>query len=132
MPIYQTQLTSMTSGGARKCGALILVLFLASIGLILKAKFPGAPGIDPAVGHNLTKSLLAQSMGSALAGLSELPKEMDLHVNGQNKRVSVEYTFHEGLQEAMEGHFRTYRPDYGAFVALDAASGRVLSMVSFT
>jgi cell division protein FtsI/penicillin-binding protein 2 len=32
----------------------------------------------------------------------------------------------------MEGLMKSYRPDYGAFVAIDAETGKVLSMVSFT
>jgi hypothetical protein len=36
------------------------------------------------------------------------------------------------LQKTMEALFRSYSPDYGAFVALDAQTGRVLSLISYS
>lgn len=44
----------------------------------------------------------------------------------------VEYSFDPALQETAENVFARYKPDYGAFVALDPESGRILAMTSYT
>jgi cell division protein FtsI/penicillin-binding protein 2 len=44
----------------------------------------------------------------------------------------VQYSFDPLLQHEMGELFKSYKPDYGAFVAMDASTGRVLSMVSYT
>jgi peptidoglycan glycosyltransferase len=50
----------------------------------------------------------------------------------EHLRAIVQYTFDAKLQESMETLFRQYSPDYGAFVAMDAVTGRVLAMVSYS
>lgn len=47
-------------------------------------------------------------------------------------RSSVKYTIEPPLQEEMEKFLDSYHPDYGAFVALDASTGKILSLVSYT
>jgi len=44
--------------------------------------------------------------------------------------LSVQYTLDPELQGTMERLYQQYRPEYGAFVALDPDTGAVLSMVS--
>lgn len=44
----------------------------------------------------------------------------------------VDYTIDFELQGKMEQLFQSYKPDYGAFVAVDADTGRVLSLISFS
>jgi cell division protein FtsI/penicillin-binding protein 2 len=77
----------------------------------------------------LTKSSLAASLSGNKA-YQGFPGEMELPIDGSPQRVVLQYTFDPKLQEDMEQAFRTYRPDYGAFVAIDAETGRVLAMVS--
>lgn len=60
------------------------------------------------------------------------PSEMEVSMDGDKLQAVIEYSFDSRLQEPMEELFRQYKPDYGAFVALDAATGQVLSMVSFS
>lgn len=70
------------------------------------------------------------------AKLYEFPSEIDLTWGegrrAQKLKAKVNYTFDPALQNAMEVLLKAYSPDYGAFVALDARTGRVLSMVSST
>lgn len=77
----------------------------------------------------LTKNLLAQALAES-GRTNKLPSEMTLNLVGKPTPVVVQYSFDPELQARMENLMDTYRPDYGAFVAIDATTGRVLSMVS--
>lgn len=78
----------------------------------------------------LTKTTIAQALRDR-GSFHEYPTEIDIPVAGKSERVIVQYAFDPALQEKMTDLFRDYRPDYGAFVALDATTGRVLAMVSY-
>jgi cell division protein FtsI/penicillin-binding protein 2 len=43
----------------------------------------------------------------------------------------VQYSFDPGLQSSMEELFNHYSPDYGALVALDPVTGRILALISY-
>lgn len=62
----------------------------------------------------------------------EFPEEVDVRTWAGPRRAKVTYALDPQLQNFVEQLFNTYRPDYGAFVALDAATGRILSIVSYT
>ncbi|OFZ78732.1 MAG: hypothetical protein A2583_08285 [Bdellovibrionales bacterium RIFOXYD1_FULL_53_11] len=79
----------------------------------------------------ITKAEIAKVLGGDHK-YGGFPGELDLSIKGRHEKLAVQYSFDTALQESMEGLFRRYQPDYGAFVALDPASGRVLSMVSYT
>ncbi len=83
--------------------------------------------------HGLTKEKLALLWGDR-AVFQRFPQELEIPVEGQDKplRARVTYAFDAKLQQEMEGLFKSYSPDYGAFVAVDARTGRVLSMVSYS
>src|SRR5438105_3468296 len=68
----------------------------------------------------LTKDGLSRFLGDS-ASFYRFPATMDLPVDGvqnseQRVRVAVHYSFDPKLQEDMESLFRSYKPDYGAFV----------------
>ncbi len=46
--------------------------------------------------------------------------------------LSVEYTIQNDIQSEIQKLFKRYRPDYGAFVAIDADTGEVLNLVSYS
>ncbi|MFZ9594491.1 MAG: penicillin-binding transpeptidase domain-containing protein [Bdellovibrionia bacterium] len=80
----------------------------------------------------LTKEKVAQVLESS-ALMAEFPQEMDLEVQRLGKvKGRFQYTFDPKLQQAMEGLFDAYGPDYGAFVAMDPKTGRILSLVSYS
>ncbi len=92
----------------------------------------------------LTRETLAEAIGDS-AKFYHFPTETDFEI-GFNKtgnpkepgigkqtvHAVIQYSFDPVLQESMENLFRTYKPDYGAFVAIDAKTGQILSMVSYS
>lgn len=62
---------------------------------------------------------------------AHFPTELKTQVLGNETPVVLQYSFNAQLQDQMEKLMRMYRPDYGAIVALDPVSGRILSLVSF-
>lgn len=80
----------------------------------------------------LTKDAVARALKASTL-FYRFPAEMELTVDSKKKLKAVfQYTFEPKLQKEMESLFRQYRPDYGAFVAIDASTGRIMSMVSFS
>lgn len=82
----------------------------------------------------LTKEQLALILGES-PYLYRFPSEILIPTGKNNPSTltgKVQYTFDSKLQDEMKNLFSTYRPDYGAFVALDATTGRVLSLVSYS
>jgi peptidoglycan glycosyltransferase len=58
--------------------------------------------------------------------------EEDRYVSRFPNGVKVVYSIDVSLQQKMEALFRQYRVPYGAFVALDPKSGKVLALVEYT
>ncbi len=73
------------------------------------------------------RKAIAAALNSQI-NLGEFPAE--IVVSG--KPASVTYTFDAEAQAHMEKLFKKYNPDYGAFAAIDASSGKILSLVSYT
>lgn len=80
---------------------------------------------------HLTKENVAEVLKSSASAYS-FPREVTVDIQNKKKQVKVNYSVEPKLQGLMEGLFRTYSPDYGAFVALDAKTGRVISLVSYS
>ena len=87
--------------------------------------------IEAAKSKGFSKDAIARALDSAGA-FHSFPGELEVTLDGKKQKVVVQYAFDPKLQEAMESQFKSYRPDYGAFVAIDAVTGRVLSMVSYS
>lgn len=79
----------------------------------------------------ITKNSLSEMLEDTSKGMNEFPTETEVMVGEILTRAKVHYTFDSDLQATMEHYFQTYRPDYGAFVAIDPMTGQVLSMVSY-
>lgn len=73
-----------------------------------------------------SRAELARTLGQQ----SGHPAEIEVMVAGRPEKATVAYTFDNDLQAEIEDLFKQYVPDYGAFVALDPATGRVLALVS--
>lgn len=66
---------------------------------------------------------------------SEFPDEIniqDLGLGFIDQKYLVNYSFEKALQIKAYNLLQQYKPDYGAIVVLDATSGRVLAMSSYT
>jgi cell division protein FtsI/penicillin-binding protein 2 len=84
---------------------------------------------------NLKPTIRKKDIAKALAekGVSPgLPTDLVLDLKGRHYPVTVDYAIHSGLSEEMAKLFQKYRPDYGAFVAMDATTGRVLALLSYS
>lgn len=82
---------------------------------------------------HLVKQKLAVALDESIRQNS-FPSEIDIALGDPNQptKAGVIYTIDWKLQAFVEKLFRAYRPDYAAFVAIDAGTGRVLSLVSYT
>ncbi len=78
--------------------------------------------------HGSFQKRVASAIESA-GGFLSLSNELKLE--GFEQPLIVQYSFDSSLQRAMEALYREYRPDYGAFVAMDAVTGRVLALLSY-
>jgi cell division protein FtsI/penicillin-binding protein 2 len=81
----------------------------------------------------VTKELLAQALAEPTSS-DEFPTEVSLpspEDENESIKAVVEYTFDSKIQDEVEHIYNRMGPDYGAFVALDATTGRILSMVSY-
>jgi cell division protein FtsI/penicillin-binding protein 2 len=129
----------MSKLGAQRIGALAVLILLIAFG-VSAFRTGSMPKSLPAslATLGLTESPLTKGqLGLALADSTSFyhfPSEVDLTLDGAHAPVHavVEYAFDAKLQDRVQQVFRNYGPDYGAFVALDPKTGRILSMVSYS
>ncbi len=79
----------------------------------------------------MSKGSVAESFGPSLKS-NQFPTEVAVTLGKENVQALARYTLDPVHQIKIEKLLGQYRPDYGAFVAIDAATGRVLVMVSYT
>ena len=112
-------------------GIFALVALTAS-GLYLTRETwmtPVATALD--LKPEISKSEIAAALAEKGVNL-ELPKDLILDLKGRQYPVSVEYATNDTLTTEMMKLFTQYKPDYGAFVAMDATTGRILSLISYS
>lgn len=85
----------------------------------------GLTGADAGI----DKTILIDQLGPAIVK-NEFPGEFPFVVAGDTKSLKVSYTIQEAAQNRMRRLLNQYRPDYAAFVALDAKTGRIISLLS--
>lgn len=73
---------------------------------------------------------LAEALGPFLSQ-NQLLSEVEIPIDDENTKVTVQYTIDEDLQKAGDKLLKSYRPDYGAIVMMDASTGRILAMNSY-
>lgn len=117
-------------GASLTLGLMIIsVLVLSRPGSSSGDRDPSSIGVHDE--GPINKELLAAQLGPAVRN-NEFPGELDLSLDGMTKRVDVGYALDEELQASMNKVLSQYHPDYGVFVAMDAKTGRILSMNSFS
>ncbi len=126
-------------------GSVSLALVLAFLILVFvsgpsrsraQTSFPEGATVGPAVEDKfdngpITKEILADQLGAAIRG-NEFPQHFSLKIDGRDHPTTVTYTINDSFQTMMSKLLNQYKPDYGAFVAIDAKTGRVLSLVSYS
>lgn len=73
---------------------------------------------------------LSEQIGPLIAQ-NQWPSEIQLDDDGDHQKLHLEYTLDPDLQVAAEKLFKSYKPDYGALVMMDAATGKILALVSY-
>lgn len=61
----------------------------------------------------------------------EFPRQLTFNVGSRTHEASITYTFEPKLNEFLDDIYERYKPDYGAFAAIDANTGAVLAMNSY-
>lgn len=83
--------------------------------------------------NRITKPTLANTVGELIATQRQFPSEVDLTLEDEKPlRARVQYTIDLDLQAEMTRLLEQYKPDYAAFVAINANTGRVIAINDFT
>lgn len=123
---------------SKRLGFVILLLIIGAIAVW--RDFPRDPvsiavRTTTGVGRKptgLTKERIAAAFEGPINS-NDFPESLDVSEGGsKTTRVQVKYTLDADSQSRMQRLFESYKPDYGAFVAMDAMTGRILSLVSYT
>lgn len=77
----------------------------------------------------ITKENIADAL-NAQKWVKEPPPKLVLNIKNKTIITTPHYAFDQRLTLSIEKLFKSYNPDYGAFVAIDASSGRVLALVN--
>jgi cell division protein FtsI/penicillin-binding protein 2 len=62
---------------------------------------------------------------------SQFPEKTEMYWDGETKNVQIDYSIDSDLQKEADRLLKSYRPDYGSVVVMDALTGRVLAMSTF-
>jgi penicillin-binding protein A len=113
--------------------------FLAVLGIALGLagfqffdRRPGGHPRRPVSTSPISREAIAAAIEPSLNEDNELPDELEIKTPRKIYTLAPKYTIDEVVQDRMLKLFKSYRPDYGAFVALDPVSGRILALVSYT
>ena len=77
-----------------------------------------------------SRARLARELGPHFLR-GEFPTSTEVKWDGNSQKVQIDYSLDPDLQAASEKLLKSYHPDYGAVVVMDAVTGRVLAMSSF-
>jgi len=122
----------MMKSRALQAGGAFIFVCLTTLGGVYWMTRPTQAPLSAAKNSTLTKEQIAEALGSSTSNV-QYPKDIEFSLSGNSKvQTKVEYTLDPKLQKVMEDLIESYGPDYGAFVALDATTGRILSMVSYS
>src|SRR6185437_16025417 len=118
---------------ARRIWALVILICCAALG-VSAFRSGSMPHMLPSFLRKpvLTRAQLKHALADSTA-FYHFPGEVDLSLDGEKPvHAIVQYSFDQRLQSYVGDLSQHYDPDYASFVALDAKTGRILSMVSFT
>ncbi|MFN7727922.1 MAG: penicillin-binding transpeptidase domain-containing protein [Bdellovibrio sp.] len=62
---------------------------------------------------------------------SQFPEKTEMSWGGKTKNVQIDYSIDADLQKEADRLLKSYRPDYGSVVVMDALTGRVLAISTF-
>lgn len=81
----------------------------------------------------LDRAVVSRSLAPSFQSL-KFPATVELPKAGSRETYTghVNYTLQAPAQAGIEKLFEAFRPDYGAFVAIDAQTGKILALTSYT
>jgi penicillin-binding protein A len=85
--------------------------------------------LSPATKEKIGKELLAEQLGREIQRNS-YPDSIELDVDGKSVPAKLTYSLDDAAQMRVQKLLNQYKPDYAAFVAIDAKTGRILSIAS--
>ncbi len=91
----------------------------------------GAVRFTPSEISGVNRSIVSQSLTPYIHE-GEFPEWLALDTGTRVHEARLTYTIDPELNEFLDKIYDRYKPDYGAFVALDASTGAVIAMKSFT
>jgi len=119
----------------------ILLGFSLALAFFLSSKrVEDVPGIGPLISKAkrslLTKENIAQVVSPHVHFFHfpnevQIPQDVAQEAGLNRTDAIVQYAFDPSLQEQVQNLMKAYSPDYGAFVAIEPTTGRILSMVSY-
>jgi cell division protein FtsI/penicillin-binding protein 2 len=115
------------NGKTAKRFTLYLCFFVLVLFGFFKWIFSPKTGSDPAIPKGAIALALEPSLKQNI-----FPREIEVQVGLRKEKVIPSYSLDLLSQHKMEKLISQYRPDYGAFVAVDATTGAILSLVSYT
>lgn len=119
-------------GAALALGLIVMTTILfARIGKTSGDRGPASMGEFFSSPYAINKDLISAQIGAHIRN-NEFPEAVDLSLDGGTQRTNIKYTLDESSQAWMEKTIGQYKPDYAAFVAMDARTGRILSLVSYS
>ncbi|RTZ61155.1 MAG: hypothetical protein DSZ32_02380 [Gammaproteobacteria bacterium] len=121
---YRPRKRSLTAGAIKWSSVLSVVLALAM-----------APGESRNLdwhssGLALTRDKISAAIASAMRH-EKYPSAAMLNVYGKQKQVQLDYSFDPVIQTTADSLFARYKPDFGAFAAIDPETGRILALSSY-
>lgn len=87
--------------------------------------------VEAVLGSVLSKDDISLSLGSEVSH-NRFPAESQFSVGAIPVLGRLQYSFEPEAQAMMEKLLTQYRPDFGVFVAMDARTGRIITMASRT
>lgn len=113
---------------------LRIYFYIACAGLILFFYFLKSQvrdeARDPASLLPLQKTDVAKMLNDVME--NSYPSEIELTLNNEKIKAHINYSIDKEKQEFISKMFSSYKPDYGAFVAMDAQTGQILALHSYT
>lgn len=127
-------LPSRNANASNRVVPKVLIFAFAFAGLCIASGWPGVIGVVDASRSDfwgVDRQVIADSIGNAVVH-NIFPLQTTLTTQERSFNAKLRYGFNPTVQQAAEKVFNRYRPDYGAFAAVNPDTGQVLSLVSFT
>ena len=90
----------------------------------------GAVHYTPSQISGVGRAVVARTL-TPYAQQNQFPEQISINAGDQVHDARLTYTLDSKLNTFLDNIYARYKPDYGAFVALDASTGAVLAMKSF-